>query len=109
MTQFAQGALESLKTGFQATKDAIMGAVDKIDSATIGDTIMFFTNSFLDVMKFIFKTFQRGIESLSTEDLLKLAAAGGLYALLFGGSGAKLAGGLIGNLLSTVFSGIVKA
>jgi hypothetical protein len=108
MTEFAQGALESLKTGFQATKDAIMGAVDKIDSATIGDTIMFFANSFVDVMKFIFKTFQRGIESLSSEDLLKLAAAGGLYAILFGGAGAKLAGGLIGNLLSSVFSGIVK-
>jgi hypothetical protein len=109
MTQFAQGALESLKTGFTATKEAIMGAVDKIDSATIGDTVMFFANSFVDVMKFIFKTFQRGIESLSTEELLKLVAAGGLYAILFGGTGAKLAGGLIGNLLSSVFSGIAKA
>ena len=85
--EYATSALDTLKNGFETTKNAIMGAIDKIDSATIGDTIVFFTDSFLDSMKFIFKTFKRGLETLSTEEIIKLATAGGLFAIVFGGVG----------------------
>jgi len=88
-----------------------MGAINKIDDATIGDFIVFIGNSFLDTMKFVFKTFMRGLETLSTEELIKLATAGGLFAILFGGAGGagKLAGGLMGNLITSIFSGMIKA
>jgi len=111
ISEYATTALNALKSGFESVKNAIMGAIDKIDSATIGDTIVFFTDSFLDTMKFVFKTFMRGLETLSTEELIKLATAGGLFAILFGGAGGagKLAGGLMGNLITSIFSGMIKA
>lgn len=109
ISEYATTALNALKSGFESVKNAIMGAINKIDDATIGDFIVFIGNSFLDVMKFVFKTFMRGLETLSSDELMKLAAAGGLYALLFGGTGAKAAGGLMGRLLSGVFSGIAKS
>lgn len=109
ISEYATTALNALKSGFESAKNAIMGAINKIDDATIGDFIAFIGNSFLDTMKFVFKTFMRGLETLSSDELMKLAAAGGLYALLFGGTGAKAAGGLMGRLLSGVFSGIAKS
>lgn len=105
INEYATMALNSLKSGFESIKNAIMGAINKIDDATIGDFIMFIGNSFLDAMKFVFKTFMRGLESLSVDELMTLVAAGGLFTILSGG--AK--GGIIGSLISGIFSGIVKA
>ena len=105
INEYATTALNALKSGFESAKNAIMGAINKIDDATIGDFIMFIGNSFLDAMKFIFKTFMRGLETLSVDELMTLVAAGGLFTILSGG--AK--GGIIGSLISGIFSGIVKA
>lgn len=106
---WASSLLTSIVEGFGAAKDFFKGVVSKIPDDVIGSALTGLGNIFLDSMKFIGETLMRGLSTLDTEEILGLAAAGGLYALLFGGTGAKVAGGLIGSLISGVFSGIAKA
>lgn len=108
ISEWGTRIFDSLLNGFTATREFIMNAINSIDDAKIGDGIMFIVNSFLDMMAFIGKTLMRGIETLETDELLKLAAAGGLYALLFGGGGRRK-GGLIGTLITSIFSGLARA
>lgn len=102
-TNTFSSVLEQFKTGTKFIKEII----NKIPDEKIGEFIKTVGELFMDTVSFMWNTLKRGLSSLSTGDILELAAAGGLYALIFGGKGSAV-GGLIGSLISGVFTGLLK-
>ncbi len=108
IAEMANNVMNSFMTGITATKEFVQKLIDSIPSEKIGQFITWLTDTFMSTMEFLWKTLKRGLETMSSDQLMKLAAAGGLYLLLFG-KGGSAAGGLVGGFLAGILTTVTKA
>ena len=80
--------------------------ISKIPADSLSGLISTLIDNFLTVAKAIGSKLGEAFSSMNTEDLIKAATAGGLLALLFGGTGSSIIGGLLGKFLSSSLSSL---
>lgn len=81
--------------------DTIRGLIEKLPADKVGTLIDAVVDSFLKTIQSLGSKLVDAVGTMDSGNILKLAAAGGIYSILFGGGG-KVVGGVIGGLLRGV-------
>jgi len=87
--------------------DTIRGVIEKLPADKVGTLIDAVVDSFLKTVQTLGSKLVDAVSTMDSGNIIKLAAAGGIYSILFGGGG-KAVGGVIGGLLRGVIPLLIK-